>query len=202
MRSWVEGQTQHSGRRQTDTQKHSCPERQPFLIPLLLTRARLPPRPHPAVCSGIPGPHQNPKGQLYPRPRVGPLVICFMLLPQHSLSDHSIPSHTDLIQLLSVLHPPYRLGLVTQSPGPPCSRPLNLLPLCTDLSWSLSPLRSPPRPSQGLPPHSASSRPHQLAQAQQECRHEAVTAARVWEGLPFLRSPLGSIPRKAEQMDV
>lgn len=91
MRSWVEGQTQHSGRRQTDTQKQSCPERQPFLIPLLLTRARLPPRPHPAVCSGIPGPHQNPKGQLYPRPRVGPLVICFMLLPQHSLSDHSIP---------------------------------------------------------------------------------------------------------------
>lgn len=30
-------------------------------------------------------------------------------------------SHMDLIQLLSVLHPPYRLGLVTRSPGPPCS---------------------------------------------------------------------------------
>lgn len=50
-----------------------------------------PPVPHPAVCSGIPGLHQNPKGQLYPRPRVGPLVICFMLFPHHTLSDHSIP---------------------------------------------------------------------------------------------------------------
>ena len=129
MRSWVEGQTQHSGRRQTDTQKQSCPERQPFLIPLLLTRARLPPRPHPAVCSGIPGPHQNPKGQLYPRPRVGPLVICFMLLPQHSLSDHSIPL-------------PYGPNPVTLcAPSPIQTRPGHAV------SWSPMQLTTQPAPS-------------------------------------------------------
>lgn len=129
MRSWVEGQTQSSGRRQTDTQKHSCPEWQPFLIPLLLTRARLPP-PHPAVCSGIPGPRPNPKVNSTPGPCGSSLVICFTLLPPHTLSDPSIP-------------PPYGPNPITlYAPSPIQTRPGHAV------SWSPMQLttRSAPSP--------------------------------------------------------
>lgn len=64
------GQTGSSGRKQTDTQKHSNTEREPFLPPLLLTRAWL----HSThVQLRFPWPHPDPIYQLYPVPHLLPI---------------------------------------------------------------------------------------------------------------------------------
>lgn len=110
MQSWVEGQTQSSGRRQTDTQKHSYSERQPFLTPPLPTRALLPPIHIQAGCSGIPGPIQTPSIGSTPGPIRIPSGHSLHTVPLHTLSDHSIP--------------PYGPNLVTlYAPSPIQTRP-------------------------------------------------------------------------------
>lgn len=123
------------------------------------------------------------------------LVICFMLFPHHTLSDHSIP-------------PPYGPNPVTlYAPSPIQTRPGHAvswspIQLTTQSAPSLYRLKlvtqSTPFTTQTKPGSSTSLclKQSQLAQAQQECRHEAVTAARVWEGLPFLRLLSAASPAK------
>lgn len=83
--------------RQTDTQTCSGPERQPFLTPLLLTRAWLPPSLPTQAALAPPGPH----------PVGSHLVTHSALTTAHTASDRTAcppPRGSDLVTLRSAPH--------------------------------------------------------------------------------------------------
>ena len=168
--SWVEGQTQSSGRRQTDTQRHSCPERQPSLTPPLLTRAWLPL----STANWLlrpPRPHPDPTHQPCSRPHGIPYGHSFHAVPPtHPIRSLS-PSHMDPVWPLYMLRSPYKTRpgpTVSWSPHADPNGPICSIPTQTYAGHSV---HSDPHTDQAsvLRPALPPSRPGQLAQVQQGC---------------------------------